>query len=265
MEKIDFGDIFSGRVAITEVSVIHQTNQWSVFSPQNGRVCNGFLLIDGGECTYMWKDKSIKVGEGALLYLPIGSFHTVFAPERSLNFYRINFTLIDTKSGNSLVFSDEPWCVLRDSGQHLNSLGAELCQATLSENGFMRRVSLMAEFFECVRQNLNKRARSRVTDAIEFVDAHYTEGFDVAALSTLCYMSEAQLFRLFKQETGFSPVEYKNRLRIRKAKELLLDDECGVSEIADLLGFENACYFSRIFKKYTGLSPLQYRKGKRAR
>ena len=54
-------------------------------------------------------------------------------------------------------------------------------------------------------------------------------------------------------------------VRVRKAEELLLDEECGVSEIADLLGFENACYFSRIFKKTTGLSPMDYRKGRHRR
>ncbi len=265
MKQIDFGDIFTGQVAITEVSVIHQTNQWSVFSPPNGRICNGFLLIDGGECTYSWGENKLSVGEGTLLYLPMGSCHTVIAPERSLNFYRINFTLVDAKDGFPVVFSREPWCVLEDAGRHLNTLCEELCQATLSENVFMKRVSLLAELFDRVRQLLNKKGRGRVTAAIEYIETHYTEDFDIATLSALCYMSEAHLFRLFKQEVGLSPVEYKNLLRVRKAEELLLDEEFGVSEIADLLGFENACYFSRIFKKLNGLSPLQYRKGRNAR
>ena len=265
MREIDFAEIFTGRVAITDVSVIHQTNQWSVFCPPNGRICNGFLLIDGGECIYSWGNRRMQVGTDALLYLPIGSCHTVTAPERSLHFYRINFTLIDVKDGKPVVFSREPWCVLEDSGRHLRSLCEDLCQATLSENVFMRRVSLLAEFFDRVRQILNKKGRGRITTAIEYLETHYTENFDVSTLSTLCYMSEAHLFRLFKQEVGFSPMEYKNLLRVRKAEELLLDEECGVSEIADILGFENACYFSRIFKKITGVSPMQYRKGKRAR
>ena len=265
MRQIDFYDVFSGQVAITEVSVIHQTNQWSVFSPLNGRICNGFLLIDGGECTYTWEKQSAVLNGGGLIYLPIGSHHTVTALERSLHFYRINFTLTDVCDGSPVVFSQEPWLVLEDCGQHLNNLCEKLCQATLSENGFMRRVSLLAEFFDRVRQMRNKKDQGRVTAAIEYLEAHYTEKIDVAALSALCYMSEAHLFRLFKQEVGFSPVEYKNLLRVRKAEELLLDEECGVSEIADLLGFENACYFSRIFKKTTGLSPLDYRKGRHRR
>ncbi len=260
MKQVDFYDAFSGRFAITEVSVIHQTNQWSVFCPQNGRICNGFLLIDGGECTYTWGDQEIQVGEGALLYLPMGSHHTVTAPEKSLNFYRINFTLTDTQNGAPVIFSHDPWCVLKENGWQLNNICKELCQATLSENGFMRRVSLLAELFDRVRQMLNKSGRGRVSAAVEYLEAHYTEPIDIATLASLCYMSEAHFFRLFKQEIGFSPVEYKNLLRVRKAEELLLDEECGVGEVADLLGFENACYFSRIFKKITGIPPIEYRK-----
>ncbi len=68
------------------------------------------------------------------------------------------------------------------------------------------------------------------------------------------------MYRAFKKETGLSPIEYRNRLRIERARTLLSRDICSVSEAAKLLGFESVYYFSRVFKQHTGVAPSQYGK-----
>ena len=73
-------------------------------------------------------------------------------------------------------------------------------------------------------------------------------------------MSYSHLFRTFKQKFGMTPIEYKNALRIKKAKKMLCDFDLSVGEIAERLGFEGMCYFTRAFKKHVGVSPLNYRK-----
>ena len=65
---------------------------------------------------------------------------------------------------------------------------------------------------------------------------------------------------LFSQETGQTILQYTNRLRITKAKELLHFTNDSVSEIAAEVGIEDLYYFSRLFKKLVGMSPSEYRK-----
>jgi AraC-like DNA-binding protein len=66
--------------------------------------------------------------------------------------------------------------------------------------------------------------------------------------------------KAFKNYTGLAPHRYLLQLRIEKAKMLLADHTVSIKEIAFLLNFESAFYFSRLFKEKTGLSPEAFRK-----
>ena len=65
---------------------------------------------------------------------------------------------------------------------------------------------------------------------------------------------------LFKKESGVNFLDYLTDLRINAAKEYLTDPLKGASEIASLVGYDSAGYFTRAFKKRTGLTPTEYRK-----
>ncbi len=261
MKIIPFSDIFKTKFALTDISAIYQTNNWSLCDNSSGRIMNGFLLLSEGACLYRWRNSEAKLRKGALIYLPRGSKHTVRAPERSLNFYRINFTMTDLCDREETVFSDAPVLITENATKSIFNLCEDMRRATLSESGAFRRLALLAELLDYIRHTM-KKSEGRVAPAIEYVESHYAEDVDVMELAEMCYMSEAHLFRLFKSETGMSPIEYKNSLRIRKAEELLLDRECSISEISTMLGFESPCYFSRIFKRLTGQSPLNFRRSR---
>lgn len=81
------------------------------------------------------------------------------------------------------------------------------------------------------------------------------------SLDELCKISElsSSHFRmLFKDMTGLSVVQFQNRLRIDRAKELILSGNCNVTEAANAVGFSNVYYFSRTFRKLTGKNPSEY-------
>ncbi len=63
----------------------------------------------------------------------------------------------------------------------------------------------------------------------------------------------------FKSEVGISIIEYFNKIKIDKAKELLKMD-IKIGKVADILNFCDHAYFNRLFKKHTGLTPSEYRK-----
>ena len=135
----------------------------------------------------------------------------------------------------------------------------QMQETTLSPSGKLESTALLYLFFREMQKLLQKKNNSRIAAAVEYLNRHYTENTDVKALADLCYLSEPHLFRLFKKETGQTPVDYRNTLRVRRAQELLQDGECSVTEVASMLGFDSIYYFDRVFRKYTGNTPGDYK------
>lgn len=79
-------------------------------------------------------------------------------------------------------------------------------------------------------------------------------------LAGYCHLSVSHFSTLFRQKTGFSPVEYFNQLKIQDACQSLAFTRKPVKQIAGELAFYDQYYFSRIFSKYMGISPAKYRK-----
>lgn len=73
------------------------------------------------------------------------------------------------------------------------------------------------------------------------------------------HLSSKYLSDLLKQETGKTALELIHLYLISQAKNLIVEGELSISEIAYRLGFENPPYFSRLFKKETGMSPKDFK------
>ena len=71
-------------------------------------------------------------------------------------------------------------------------------------------------------------------------------------------MSVTHLRRSFKEKYGMPMLEYQLDVRMLRAKDMLLSGTYTVSEISEILGFDDANYFSRCFKKKNGVSPKKY-------
>lgn len=82
----------------------------------------------------------------------------------------------------------------------------------------------------------------------------------VAALAATVNLSVSRLRVLFKAETGLTIRQYVKRLRMQRAKELAGATFLHVSEIADLLKYNNASHFVRDFRRMFGVTPVVYRK-----
>ena len=94
---------------------------------------------------------------------------------------------------------------------------------------------------------------------IEIVEAHLTDSnFNVEAFANEIFMSKSQLYRKLKKITGFSTTEFIRMVRLKKAAQMLKNEQGSVSEIAFRVGFDNVGYFSKCFKELFGIPPSQY-------
>ncbi|MGN7471093.1 helix-turn-helix domain-containing protein [Brevibacillus sp. SAFN-007a] len=102
--------------------------------------------------------------------------------------------------------------------------------------------------------------QSLVDKAIRLIEEQFSEKMTLHALASQVGCQERQLQRLFKAALAVGPMEYLLRVRVEKAKELLLKLNVPLMHIAESVGFSDSYYFSRLFKKYVGISPSQFRK-----
>lgn len=99
-----------------------------------------------------------------------------------------------------------------------------------------------------------------VTMIKEYINNNYSQNFRTENLSKALNISYRHLARIFKQETNMSIVDFLNSVRLEHAKNLLLQTDLPISDIAVQTGYDNIYYFSKIFKKNFFISPSQFRK-----
>lgn len=101
---------------------------------------------------------------------------------------------------------------------------------------------------------------NRIQKIISHIRKNIYTLIDIDSLADISCLSKDHFIRLFKKETGTTPLQYINQKKIEKAQLILITDNMPVKNIAYLLAYEDHSYFNRLFKKVTGITPQQYRK-----
>lgn len=93
----------------------------------------------------------------------------------------------------------------------------------------------------------------------EYIEIHYMNPLSLELLAEICHGSPYHLHRTFKRIKNITPVEYIQDVRIRHAKELLIQMDQSIADVGHRVGLKNTPYFITLFKKKTGYTPLYYR------
>lgn len=96
---------------------------------------------------------------------------------------------------------------------------------------------------------------------INYLNENYENKISLDQIAHNMYLSPVYISKIFKEETGESPINYLIKIRLEKAKDILINTEGGsIKSIANRVGYEDVYHFSKLFKKYYGISPLYYKK-----
>jgi len=258
----------------------------------------GLKYVLSGEEQYKIQNTSHKVKKGSCLVVNedrIVDTHVMKFPDavegicisldnKLLNDIFLNSILTDEKLADNgpLTHSDEfHFCeTVYDAGdilcKHLESLSAfqnkhtgrislpheeifyGIARHLLISQSLVKKQSLRINALRPVtRFELYKRinlARQKIQDEPE-------ADISMAALAAEVCMSEFHFFRVFKEAIGMSPNQYRIKVKIEKAKELLLHTKMPLHEIAFVTGFTDVQNLSKVFKKYFSMPPGKYRRG----
>lgn len=123
--------------------------------------------------------------------------------------------------------------------------------------------ALYLGFLRGISPALAGSRRRRETNALysirRYIEENYMSKLTLADLSGMFFMSEEHISRAFKEEFGVNLFQYLMRLKIDKAKQLLVQSAMKTAELGDLLGFVDASHFAKAFRKHEGCSPKEYR------
>ena len=133
-------------------------------------------------------------------------------------------------------------------------------QRTLSEKVESRGIvyQLLARFLQRAQIKMVLKD-NRIEEAIHYIRKHINETIELGVLAEKSGLSKDHFIRLFKKETGDTPLKYINRKKIEKAQLILITDDMSIKNVALNLAFEDYSYFNRLFKKITGVTPQEYR------
>ncbi len=136
----------------------------------------------------------------------------------------------------------------------------------LSPKQYESMVKLLAIFAQHISMISNQVALQQenseppvITRAKQFIEQNHSEDLSLGAVAKAVNSSTFYFCKMFKKATGINFTEYVSRVRIEKAKNLLLNPNLRVSEIAYEVGFQSLTHFNRVFKKIVGQSPTEYR------
>lgn len=135
-------------------------------------------------------------------------------------------------------------------------------QIEASEN--LRGVLLLLTDFtskviSAIQQMRYTNSKLLINRALNYIDHHYDEKISLEDVAQQLHLSKHYLCNAFKKSTGENMSLYINKLRIEKAKRLLVESDGRIKEIFEEVGYSNQQYFSKVFKKITGMTVMEYK------
>lgn len=98
-----------------------------------------------------------------------------------------------------------------------------------------------------------------VNTIISYMNENYMKDVSLDKISKNMYLSPVYISKIFKEETGESPINYLIKIRLNKAKELLEEGRLSIRNVAQSVGYSDAYYFSKLYKKYFGCPPSRHK------
>lgn len=225
-------------------------------------------FVFAGTVHYEVGNRNFSASKGDLVWFPPGTVHSAMSdPQDPWRFCSVGFRLRDASGDGTEVAKAFDNHLRVQNPYRISALLEELHHEWAGKRiAYMLRCRSIVEeiLFSVIRALDHEEQRQavphiyRMRKIAQLIEQHPERTHSVGDLAAKTRLSSPYFRRLFKQVTGYTPVQYQNWVKINKAKDLLLSGECNVSEAAFQLGFDNVFYFSRLFKSVAGENPSDY-------
>ncbi|MBK5719600.1 helix-turn-helix domain-containing protein [Dysgonomonas sp. Marseille-P4677] len=243
-----------------------------LFNTDKGRILDEYqlLYITQGQGEFVSAScKSQTISEGKMFLLYPGEWHA-YKPDKSTgwNEYWIGFSgkNMDKRIDSNFFSKQKPILNVGLQDELVNMFLQAIVTAKEQKAGFQQFLAGTVDYLLGYAYSYNKSSsfeEMRIVKLINKSKLIITENIytniSPNELASRLNISYSWFRKIFKQYTGFSPMQYINEMKIQKSKELLTNSDLSNIEIADKLGFDNPNYFCTLFKKKTKVTPMTYR------
>jgi AraC-like DNA-binding protein len=198
-------------------------------------------LGDPQELLVFWEEMKRQIGEDSLF-------------TESLQRHLYNRMITDAIQAMWEVNGEAP-----DEAEHRHIYAAVAAASSIDkiEQVVLAFFRKLCDFTGSIR---HKSGYGYVQLALSFIERSYKQDISLTDIAGELHLNASYLSRLFKEHTGSSVVDYVNRYRIGKSRELLLENShTSIADIAVSIGYHNEQSFRRYFKKFEGMTPGEYR------
>lgn len=234
------------------------------------------VYIISGSCTYRIDEELYSVKKGDVIICNPGVYHgcTLSQDEEMLEFH-IGFTNINLKGMppnylispssvpiltmskyeldffkcyNEIILEQER----NDPGTELalKALVMKLIVILLKETYYIEKAGV-----SCLYNVEYYDRTDLVNSIITYINENYSANISLDKIAKNMYLSPVYISRIFKDETGDSPINYLINVRLNKARALLSEGRLSIAAIAQTVGYQDAYYFSKLYKKHFGCPP----------
>lgn len=134
-----------------------------------------------------------------------------------------------------------------------------------NQNYLYEIIRFLSEQFEMIMNTMGNPSRDTILDdVLYYINHNFRNNIKLESIAPLFGYNSAYLGKIFTKSVGESFNSYIDHKRIDQSKQLLLENNLKVYEIAEQVGYKNVDYFHKKFKKYVGISPAEFRKGQDA-
>ncbi len=229
---------------------------------KTGRNFSGLIYVKKGQAEYCFNNgEKITVTEGDVFFLSSSSAYYINGSDNFFH-YTVNFILGDA---STQTFFDNNITVIHPSHPTTYiDLFSSLCLLWREQPlAFQLKASaiLYELFYHFISDYLSSTDNNttNLANVKTYILQHLNENITLKQLATAYNMSVSHFRHLFMKMYGETPISFRNKILISKAKEYIISGYFTIGEVAMHCGFQDANYFSRLFKRHTGVSPTEYK------
>ena len=241
------------------------------------------VYIDKGEAIIKTKSREFTLRQGEAVFHKPNEFHAVSAngkvapnvfiitfvcKSKAMDFFKGKQMSIPTPLRNyiaSIVSEAESAYQLARNYPYLTELtpkdnAPEGCEQMIKINLEMLLIKLIRHDLSAKETTVKREIPDNlIAGVVEFLHSNIYSKITVEDLCRKLCFSRTYVSAKFKENCGMTMNEYINRMKVEEAKTLIREEKHSISEISEMLCYDNPHYFSRVFKKITHMSPREYK------
>ncbi len=270
---------------IPEIVMIHyyEFDSSFVFSGEKHNFWE-MVYVDSGAVEITRDNEAVVLHQGEIIFHEPNEFHTLKSYKSAPNVFVISFVC---KSSAMSIFKKFRATLGKDLKPFIASIISEaeatyaipkndtkLIKLKIRDNAPIGGEQLIKTYLEqfliILAREISDKNKISVfpskeslethlaTDIKSYIKSNITKRLKVEDICHNFGYSKTYLSQLFKAQCSIPLMEYYNRQKIEYAKRLIREKHHTISQISDILSFDNPQYFSRVFKRITGLSPSEF-------